>query len=395
MLRKLFLPLLMLALLGAVGCSDNPTETATEGSVDLNEEFGGYTATAEEPGFGDTDLLGEAEGEVDYDDPMLLSPTVDSFVTDPEAGYFRFRAIWGQLTYDSTVTEVTDWTGSLTISRGAEVVKKLIRFEPGQDELLPRTERTLIEWVSATTVHHDGIVVDMYFRRPVPMYDTMMVPEVDTLGDTSWVTVIDTTYPQEATTVTFETGPYSRTFTLGDLVALDTIVYLEDSNAVAIRALKLDRVPCARGFLTGHWGVDEEGNGLFRGMWMSRHGYVSGWLQGRYGVNERGRNVFAGKWINASGEFEGLLKGTYGFRPNDNASGNARRHAGGWFVGTIHNADGAQLGALKGHFKGADHPIKAGYFQGLWRLDCGDSFGNAWDTDYDNDGFRDDDGDEG
>jgi len=440
MVRKIFLPLLVLTFVWTmVGCSQNPSEPTNTTAGDINADFGGYTATSEAPGFGDADLLADADGEVDYNDPLQVSPAVDSIMADSNAGFFVFRVAWGQLEYDSSMTTPTTWDGSLTISRGAELVRRVIRFEPGQDEVLPRTDRTLIEWVSQTTVHYDGLLVDMYFPRPVPMfdttltpsidtlfdttwvdmYDTTQTPEVDTLGDTTWVTVIDTiptpevdtlggdttwttvvdTTMPDPVTVTFETGPYSRTFTLGELVALDTIVYLEDSNAVAFHAFKMDRLPCARGFLAGHWGRTEDSTGasvgVFRGMWMSRNGRVDGWLRGNYGRNEDGKHVFYGKWIDQSGNFEGLLSGTWGFQPNRHASDNARRHAGGWFAGKVYDDARSEIGILKGRFKGPDHPVKAAYFQGLWRLNCGDNAGVGWNDpgDRDHDGWEDNDND--
>ncbi len=433
MIRKMFLPLILLTLVWAVvGCSSNPSEPTNSTAGDLNADFGGYTATPEQPGFGDADLLAEAAGEVSYNDPMQVSPAVDSLMEDPTSGFFVFRVTWGQLDYDSTMTTPTSWDGSLTISRGAELVRRVIRFEDGQDYVKPRTDRKLIEWVSTTTVHYDGLLVDMYFPRPMPMLDTTltpavdtltdttwttvvdttMTPEVDTLGDTTWVTVVDTTmtpnvdtYPDttwipvvdttypDPVTVTFETGPYSRTFSLGELVALDTVVYLDDSNAVAFHAMKLDRVVCGRGFLSGHWGRDENGDGVFRGMWMSKRGLIDGWLQGSWGQDENGKNVFYGKWIDQSGAFEGLLAGTWAFMPNRHASDQARRHAGGWFSGKVFDDARSEIGLLRGRFKGPDHPVKAGYFQGLWRLNCGDATTDTWTDPHDrnHDGWDDDD----
>lgn len=390
MTRTLSLPILMTALaLLVFGCSDKSTDTGVNDPVNLNDEFGGYTATSEAPGFNDPALLAEAGDEETYNDPILGSPSVDSIISDPNAGFFHFRAVWGQLRYDSTVTDPTDWTGSLTITRGVEVIRRVIAFERGQDYILERTDRELIEWVSQTTVHHDGIAVDIFVPRPQPTIDTTEIPVVDTLGDTTWQAVIDT-IPAEPVEVTLATGPYTRTFTLGDLVALDTIVYLEDSNAVAFHAFKLDRIPCARGFLAGFWGVNEEGENAFRGMWMSRHGFIEGWLRGTYGQNEEGRNVFVGKWIDDDGNFEGFLRGIWQPHPNEHAHGNAFRHAGGWFAGKIFNADREEIGLLRGKYASAMRPEKPSYFQGLWRLHCGESHTRPWDDDDDNDGWSDD-----
>jgi len=372
MTRKLFLPLLALALLFWVaGCSDNPsqTDTATE-TPNLEEDFGGYTATDDEPGFSDPDLLAAENGEEDFDDAMLGAPEVDSVIADVEAGMFHFRAIWGQLCYDSTVVEETDWSGSLSITRGAEIIRKVIRFEPGQDYIKPRTDRTLIEWVSITTVHNDGIGVDIFIPGVEPVFDTSYV--VDTLFDTTLV--IDTTMP-EPVTVTFETGPYSRTFTLNELASLDTIVYLEDSSAVSLHAIQYYRNWCARGFLAGSWGFDSTGMGVFEGIWMSHRGYVTGWLKGNFGVNDDGKRVFFGKWIDHDGQFEGLLRGTY--RPIGVSYGNGSfeslRKGGGAFVGKIYNAEKTEIGILKGRYHSMPS-WKNSYFHGRWKLHCPEEF---------------------
>ena len=397
MMRKVFLPLLALALLFWVaGCSNNPSQTDTTADTpNLEEDFGGYTATDDEPGFGDPALLAASEGEEDFDDTMLGTPAVDSVIADVDAGMFHFRAVWGQLCYDSTVVEKTDWSGSLSITRGAEIIRKIIRFEPGQDYIEPRTDRTLIEWVSFTTVHNDGIGVDIFVPKGEPVYDTSYV--VDTLFDTTMVIdtippepVYDTSYvvdtlsdttmvidtiPPEPVTLTFATGPYTRTFTLNELASLDTIVYLDDSSAVSFYAMQYYRNWCARGFLAGNWGFDSTGMGVFEGIWMSHVGYVTGWLKGNFGVNDDGQRVFYGKWIDNSGQFEGLLRGTY--RPIGANFGNGRfetlRKGGGAFEGKIYDAEETEIGILKGRYHSM--PMwKTSYFQGRWKVYCPEEF---------------------
>ncbi len=378
MKRYLLAPLMIVALLFWVsGCSENPTDsTPSSTTLNLDDEFGGYTASMESPGFGDPDLLSETEGDEEYNDEVLTDPEVDSVIANPVAEYYHLRAVWGRLCYDSTVTEVTDWTGSLTITRGAEVIRRVIRFEPFQDYILPRTDRKVIEWVSKTTVHNDGIAVDLFVP---PVFDTVETIVIDSMGDTSYVIEVDTLFPEA--TVTFETGPYTRTFQLSDLVSLDTIVYLDDSNAVAFHAFKLDRLPCPRGFLAGYWGYDEEGNGVFRGLWWSRRAmggwYISGYLKGHFGKNSMGNRVFFGKWISRDGHFEGFLKGVYGFRPMVTVNP-FRAH--GWFAGKIYNADRDEIGVLKGKFRSAPY-VKNGFFQGRWKLYCNSTESDLSDSD--------------
>ncbi len=119
--RKLLTALLATALLlWLVGCSESPSQPADEEVLNLDSEFGGYTAEAESPGFGDNDLLGEEATVVEYSDEILASPEVDSVISDPRSVYYHLRAVWGRLCYDSTVTTVTDWSGTLNVPGGVD-----------------------------------------------------------------------------------------------------------------------------------------------------------------------------------------------------------------------------------------------------------------------------------
>lgn len=387
MARRLILPALMLILLVWIaGCSDNPAQNDVTESPNINADMGGYTATSEVPGFGDTELLATDAAEKVVNDPLLGTPGVTQYTEDTTTGMFHFRAVWGRLEYDSTVTTQTDWTGSLTISRGAEVIRKTIAFELGQDYIPTRTDRQVVDWVSYTTVHYDGVAIDLFVPAPEPMFDTSYTYETDTLGNVLDSTiVVDTTWP-DPVTVEFATGPYSHTFTLEDLAALDTVVSLDDGNSIAFSAMQIYRLRCPRGFVAGIWGHDTTGTGIFRGQWMASDGSVTGWLRGNFGTNDAGRRVFYGKWINQAGDFEGFLAGTWKPHPNRHASDRAWERAGGWFKGKIYDADKAPIGQLRGKYI-TSNGTRGNFFQGRWRLDCYDSStDNAFNFD---DGFDD------
>jgi len=378
MIRRIVLPVIVaLLMLWAVGCSDNPTSTPEEAAT-VAQDFGGFTATNEAPAFGDADLqVAEAE-ELEVDDPILTSVSVQEVVNNADAGVFQLRAVWGMIPYDSTVTAVTDWTGSLTISRGAIVLRRLIRFEPATDYILPRTDRMLLEWVSATTVANDGVAVDLFVPPARPTIDSSWVPVEG--GDS---TLVIDTIPAEPVTVTFATGPYSRTFTLAELARLDEVITLESGNSVAFNSMEMFRNVCPRGHLAGMWGYDENNDGVFKGLWMSEHGRLIGFVEGNFGLDSSGAKVFFGKWIDASGQFEGLLRGTWGKRPasaNENSRG---KNPGGWFAGRIFDADSNPIGVLSGRFHDA-LKYKDGWFQGRWKLNCS--------RPVDDDGELDDDG---
>ena len=381
--KKNLLPLLvvLIAALWIGGCSENPTKTIETDTVNLVDEFGGYTTAAEQVAFGDDELLADDELEVEIDDPLLGSPEITALTSDPESGMFHLRAIWGQMPCDTTATDPIDWTGSLTITRGAEVVRRLIRFEPTQDYLLERTDRKLIEWVSQTTIHNDGIVVDLFVPPPELILDSTEIIDTSSTGDITITYVVDT-LPVEPVTVTFATGPYTRTFTLADLAALDEIIELENGASVAFHAMQVFRVQCPSGFVIGGWGHNDEGQGRFRGRLMSNRGEITGWLNGHFGQNEDGEDVLFGKWINRNGQCEGFLKGQY--EPTRHRNGDleaGHRYSGGEFHGRIFDAERNEIGRMHGQYQSAQRR-QNGFFQGRWRLGCG------YDRERDQDGVH-------
>ncbi|MBN4056707.1 hypothetical protein JYU19_00170 [bacterium AH-315-J21] len=372
-------------LLLSVGCSQTPIEAENTDTINTSAEFGGFTATDEQPAFGSPEFAAieiEAAG-VEVVDAIAAQPEVVSMESDPEARSFVVRVQWGKLEFDSTIIAVTDWSGSMAINRGAEVVRRKIHFEDGQDELLPRTDRRLIEWVSKTTVHNDGLLVEIFNpRRPDSVqFDTTVIVVTDTsvvngdtvLSDRKEVTV-DTTVFDSPLTMTFATGPLTVSFSGSELMTLDTIIYVQDSCAVLIQSTRIDRKVCPKGYLAGKWGVTDDGAQVFRGVWMTKRGTVDGHLKGHWGVNDDGKRMFWGKWISANGRFEGFLRGGWAPHPDEHASDTGRRHSGGAFKGQIFNSERAPIGFLRGRYKSSDNPNANvhGRFAGKWKLRCGD-----------------------
>jgi len=383
MLKKLAYMLVAALLLSwMIGCSSSSVDTS--GSTDLSEQFGGYTADDEQVAFGDNALLDDAAAEEDYNDAMAAVPAVDSLIEDPDAGYYHLRIIWGNMLCDSTPVSYitpTDWSGSLTISRGATILRRVIRFEYGQDYIVPRTEPAAIAWVSQTSIHNDGIGVDLYVRTPQAQIDTTYI--VDSLLDTT-IVVIDTTTPDmEPVTVTFAAGPYTNTFTMDQIAALDTVIAIDANNSVAFCGFRFDHVPCGRGFMAGHWGYDDGGNGIFRGMWLNTVGYTVGYYDGTWAVDTLGVKSFVGKWIHADGSFGGFLRGQWDYHPGYHANQNALRRAGGWYWGEIYDANGDPIGLMKGNYR--SHPqFRNGSMNGRWKLRCvGGAEGSIWDSQHD------------
>jgi len=334
----------LLAGLGLVlgGCS-NSTDPAETPNADL-EDFGQYEA-ADEPSadFGDADLarlLADTE-EYPYDDPVARSPVVDSIVNDEKTAKYCFRMIWGNLPRDTGITDLTDWSGSLTISRGAIVVTHTIKFEPGQDYLLPRYNQEgyyipeELHWVSYTSVHVDGIAARLYIPPSIT---------------------------DDVVTVSYHSEQLDISFTVYDLEALDTLIDIGYGNAILFQAMRCEPGTGrpTRGHLAGVWTRDDDGQGLFYGRWLSSGGVYMGTVKGEWGLDSAGTRVFVGKWVDVEGRFEGFVKGIWS--PNPNAE---RPRANGFFRGQIFNADRKAIGVLRGHYSmGAARP--GGFFAGQW-----------------------------
>jgi hypothetical protein len=178
--------LLMVGLLA--GCSSDdtdPTAASQTGfdnyeQMDLSQTYGGLTETDEEEAFGDEALKAMmlAEEQDVVDDPLAMDPLVlelEELGRQPSDGDLRerpkftyLRLRWGMLRGpDDTLQveppcDVTNWTGELHTDRGLVVVKRLIRFERPLDHVIfPRLDHKTVAFVSHTTCHFDGLVIQI------------------------------------------------------------------------------------------------------------------------------------------------------------------------------------------------------------------------------------------
>jgi hypothetical protein len=336
------------------GCSESDGPSAPEDNLytreqvaNLDDPYGGYNFADEAPGFGDPALIDEFGDDPDFNDPFESDPAVATRERDRE-GRLRGRVFlavtWGNLHKDSTITHVTDWTGSLAVKPGAILLQRIMRFEP-EDYILPRTERGLLEWVSHTSTGFDGVLVRIV---PCPSTTADVQAEIDSAN----------------TVITFSSGPFTASFTLAQLPGLHRIVTLDDGNAVAFDAIYVPPVSCPRGFLGGVWRhhAEREG-GKFFGKYVSETGLHMGFVKGFYGVNKDGHKVFFGKWISRSGEFRGVLRGRWGHFEGEKA---------GYFAGGWMGRDRRFHGDLKGEWRRNDER-HAGFFRGVWAADCSDA----------------------
>ncbi len=364
MLRGRLIPSMALLLAAAMviaGCSDDSTKPKDGATLDetpnLEGETGGLTTQSESPAFGDAALASSAMAEAPADDAMAGDPQIVRWAVGDSARIYAVTLLWGILASDPAIrtgdadsgdVPVTDWTGHLVVNRGGVVVRSTIAFEPGDHITRPRTDRKRVDWVSRTTGSFDGL--RLLIHQPMPEGET---------GEQDSLTIV--------------AGTHTWSFLVNDLADLELTEDVDNlGNKFSIRSFLVERGPCGRGFMGGTWNapVDPDSMGTFRGRWVSRDGEVKGFVRGHYGINERGFRVLFGKYADESGNFQGFLRGTW-----DQAGREEGPHHGpmmrsfGNYRAEILDADKRPIGFVRGHWRstpgGGD-----GFFEGKWSKGC-------------------------
>ena len=323
--------LAVLSLLFLSGCSkDSPTAPKNEEVNALDDPYGGYSTADELPGFGDEELLEDYGDDMPTDDPVANDPAFASKLDSVNAYFVRIT--WGYHEFDSTATQVIDWSGSASVNKGILGVTRLIRFERNDHLVLPRSDVKVLEWVSQTKVHFDGI--------------TLVILDTDT-----------TDTPGE---LTINMPLFNQTFTFAELDSMAMLEVVDsDSHQVAIVSHSKMVIPLGGGFFDGRWVRKDERGGFFKGRWIDRLGMHAGYLRGIWGTNSYGVNVFHGKYISLNGKFGGLLTGRWGYDEGSTSEG--------WLAGRWVNRSLTKIGTLKGHWVMKPDDPNHGFFQGQWR----------------------------
>jgi hypothetical protein len=323
----------LMALLVVNGCIFNSLDETDEPADELaaiDQSFGGFTAADEAAAFGDAILVEEYADDVSETDLLESDPTLEADLNNPAIDVYFLRIAWGLLEGDSTATEVIEWNGKAEINKGALVASKRIRFERNDYIVRPRSSEKMVEWVSFTQPHFDGIFLTIINN------DTTNLP-----GEFK-LTV----------------GAFSRTFSFAELDSLDLLEPVgANGHEISIISRQKSVVPFAGGFLEGRWVRKDSVGGAFFGKWINRQGTRVGHLRGIWGVNRLGQQVLYGKWIDLNGKFQGLLSGTWGHDENSTT---------GWMEGRWVNRSLTTAGAFTAQWKQAESATNRGFFHGSW-----------------------------
>lgn len=315
----------------------NGSETPAE-VPDLEDEFGGYRASNEAPGFGDPAMLAEFGEDGEVTDLLSTDPQIAEDIEDSLVDVYFLRITWGRLDPDTTFTTVADWSGSAQIDKGVLVLLRTIRFDRGDRIIRPRPDRQTLEWTSYTGPHFDGI------------YMAILVGPNDTSSAEG--------------TLTFSTAPFSQTFGYSELDSISEVYTVgPEGNEIAFIGHKKQLVPCGNGFLEGRWIRTQRHQGVVKGKWISRDGSLAGHFQGRWGKRNNGQQVFFGKCIGPDGEFKWLIRARWEYS-------HSHGEDGGTFVGEWLDRNGQRKGVVGGHFRVGGDNGRKGSIQGRWRLLC-------------------------
>ncbi len=338
--------------LGATGCNSlfgggDPVDEVDAGYYDesyysdlnysLDEPNGGYDVEDEEPYFGDPDFAAMMDEEEDAaDDAVGDDPGVADMEEDPVSQVYYLRLLWGQLDWNPELEEITTWSGTISVDRGAIVVLRRIKFEHVTDWVVfPRENPQVVDLYSLTRPHFDGLL--------------LKIIDDDPDADTENNLVIDMG-PGQITLPVAELDGYAEIYDVDDL-----------GNQMSLRSPEI--LDCPNGFLAGIW-VQRHGHprGIYRGVFTSYEGGVRGCVRGHWGINEAGERVFRGKYIGLGGEFRGLMNGTW--LPDPDGMGGYGSFEGRWV-----SASGEVEGILGGHYRRGFR--RGGFFSGRWVEECG------------------------
>jgi len=282
------LPLALLLASSTFACvnAGSGTDDADQVTSALEQENGGLDMENEAPMFGDELAYQSAAIETDtaVTDTMAADPSVTAIENTVGGVRHRVLIAWGRLPADPNATTGRNWSGSLTVSRGALVIGRTIGFEEATDHVLPRQSRDRVDFQSVTRPFADGLVLRVL--DPDPSQGPLQL------------------------TYTSADGTATYNLDLSQLAQGPISIDAGDGNRVVAAAVR-DGDPCDHGFMRGRWIALRPGMGVYRGVVADAEGQPVGHIRGIWGQRQNGDHVMFGKYIANDGTFRGILAGTY------------------------------------------------------------------------------------
>ena len=322
MYRTHFIAALALLAL-ATGCSSAPADSSSEASSieqALGEDFGAMTPQAEQPMFGESatyahldeaadDVIDRAPStdiagtQIDQTTDAAILQARDPAMTEAERPLvYGIAVTWGRLLVDPDAKSTVAWNPTVSTDCGAIAVRRLVRMEPGEGTVRPRTGAQTVSFTSSTTPSFDGVIL------------VLAIPA-----------------NEKACTATgklrFTSAalPAALEVPLDDSLA-DLVLRAPGPSGTSVVALGHKLEPkaadgCERGNISGRWVMindpSEAGRqvGKFYGRVTDELGDPRGYIRGIYGMPVKGHfageHVFFGKYIDQQGGPAGLLAGKY------------------------------------------------------------------------------------
>ncbi len=317
--------LLCVPLLACSGASDSPTPDQVARALD--ESFGGYDTSKEQPNFGDDAVLA-----VPHFDVAFASHVVPEGTSMAVASW-RVALLWGHFPGSNDASDGDEdakpasWIGSLSVDAGSIDVLRTLSFDEG-DSVDARDDPTSVSFTSHTLPFVDGLFV----RVQVPI--------------------------DHAPKLHFTTSELTTTIDLDDDVAqsVGKLFHVDGDQGLAVVGWSDTAATCPAGIAYGRFVKLGASVGTLRGHMMGADGGDLGFVHGIWGhAHARDADVFFGKSIDASGDFGDLMLGTY---------------KTGELHGTI-GVDAHQGGKLVGLYSdGYDKPDGRGVFVAKWSSVC-------------------------
>lgn len=336
----ILMPVLIAALLGCSRQATPPDQTATPD----------YNATTQEA----NKLLvanqpTEEQMNATIDRSAALDPSLN--VHDSLLAVYSISMLWGQ-DQPRPVHDVIwyDWSGGANVNGvGRYAVVAPIQFERGQDSVIRTNNPTSIAWRSLTdnSVDMDGLATLLILRR-------------------------DVQYVVEPHFV-FSSGMATLDVPISKMDKLDTVIFVNNTQLLAIRSWRIVRPVCPSGSLNGNWvrSTNTGDSGTFNGTWNGPDDKPLGPLAGRFWTDPDGSRHFAGAWsAGMLTVIAGELEGTWSFLDPSMCPmcGVGMGEFHGKFVEKLGDRRTGEVRGVFGIGPGPGATVMP--FRGVWKVNC-------------------------